>query len=200
MQSFGNSNISGIDTDEMIGKIEQQIGGLLDTLKIDYRNDSNMQNTPKRVAKLLVNEIFNGRYAPRPTITIFPNNKKLDEIYTVGPINLRSTCSHHLLPVIGKVWIGILPNDKLIGLSKFSRLVNWIFLRPQMQEEGIIQLADELESLIEPRGLALVIKATHFCMIQRGVKESDCMMTTSVMRGLFRTNNATRMEFLELIK
>jgi GTP cyclohydrolase I len=119
----------------------------------------------------------------------------------VGPITVRSACSHHLCPVIGKIWIGVLPNKNtnVIGLSKYARLVDWIMGRPQIQEEAIIQLADLIMDKTRPDGLAVVMEASHFCMSWRGVREMDSKMLNSVMRGAFLTNSELRREFLSLI-
>ncbi len=181
-------------------ELEQKIEGVLSTLLIDTESDYNTQETAHRVAKMYLNEVFSGRYQKRPKITEFPNAKNLDQIYTVGPITVRSACSHHLAPILGQCWIGVIPSDHVIGISKFSRLANWIFSRPQIQEEATVQLADELERLMKPHGLAVVVKARHECMSWRGVKEPESAMTTSVMRGYFLKNTATRLEFLSLIK
>ena len=120
----------------------------------------------------------------------------------VGPIKVRSACSHHLCPVMGRVWIGILPNADcaVIGLSKYARLTDWIMSRPQIQEEAVVMLADELERRIKPDGLAVVMEADHFCMHWRGVRDEQAVMTNSVMRGAFRGNDALRREFLSLRK
>jgi GTP cyclohydrolase I len=119
----------------------------------------------------------------------------------VGPITVRSACSHHLVPILGKLWVGILPNEKtnLIGLSKYSRIAEWIMSRPQIQEEAVMQLADELERRMRPDGLALVLEADHFCMQWRGVKD-ESHMTNSIMRGAFLVNPELRGEFLQLVK
>jgi GTP cyclohydrolase I len=119
----------------------------------------------------------------------------------VGPITVRSACSHHLCPVIGKIWIGVLPNKNtnVIGLSKYARLVDWIMGRPQIQEEAIIQLADLILDKTRPDGLAVVMEASHFCMSWRGVREMDSKMLNSVMRGAFLTNPELRREFLSLV-
>ena len=166
-------------------ELEEKIQGVLETLLIDTENDHNTRETAHRVAKMYLGEVFSGRYTERPRITEFPNVKQLNQIYTVGPIAIRSACSHHLVPIMGQCWIGVIPSDHAIGISKFSRLANWIFSRPQIQEEATVQLADELERLIKPYGLAVIVKAKHECMSWRGVKEHDCAMTTSVMRGYF---------------
>jgi GTP cyclohydrolase I len=181
--------------------IETHFGHILDALGIDRSIDHNTEGTAKRVAKMFVDELFAGRYQPRPRITDFPNAGNLDELYVTGPITVRSMCSHHFVPIHGRAWIGVLPSEKVIGLSKFNRLVQWIAARPQIQEEMTVQIADEIEAAIAPRGVAVIVKATHHCMISRGVKEhSDAVMTTSVMRGRMRDNPALRAEFLELIK
>ncbi|MBV8247346.1 MAG: GTP cyclohydrolase I, partial [Comamonas sp.] len=134
-------------------------------------------------------------------ITEFPNAEHLNELMIVGPITVRSACSHHLCPVIGKIWIGVLPNKNtnVIGLSKYARLVDWIMGRPQIQEEAIIQLADLIMDKTRPDGLAVVMEASHFCMSWRGVREMDSKMLNSVMRGAFLTNSELRREFLALI-
>lgn len=173
---------------------------LLDALVIDTENDHNTRETARRLAKMFVRETFRGRYQHGPAITSFPNAKKLDELYTLGPIAVRSTCSHHFAPITGSVWVGVVPGKSVIGISKFSRVADWIMSRPQIQEEAVVQLADTLESLIEPRGVAVVLKATHHCMTMRGVKEHDTSMVTSVMRGLFREAHGTRSEFFNIIQ
>jgi len=120
----------------------------------------------------------------------------------VGPVKVRSACSHHFCPIIGRVWIGLMPNErsKLIGLSKYVRLTDWIMTRPQIQEEAISQLADLLVAKVKPDGLAVVMEADHFCMHWRGVKDENARMTTSVMRGAFLKDHSLRREFLSLIR
>lgn len=187
------------DRQAMRERVEGLYADLLEALHIDWRRDPNTQNTPARVSRLLVDEVMHGRYRPRPRMTTFPNTRKLDELYTVGPIAVRSLCSHHLVPILGDAWIGVIPGDTLIGLSKFSRLTEWVMARPQIQEEAAVQLADEIEGLIHPRGLAVFIRAQHMCMSWRGVRDG-AKMSTSVMRGILREAPAARAEFLETIK
>lgn len=186
--------------EEMLIEVEDSCRRLLWSLRIDTLRDHNAQETAKRMAKMYVKEVFAGRYQPMPKITAFPNAKSLDEIYTVGPISIRSACSHHFAPILGDVWIGIIPGDQVIGLSKFARLTDWIFSRPQIQEEATIQLADLLEEKIKPKALAVVVKADHLCMKWRGVKEPCSNMITSVMRGKFRENPSAKAEFISLIE
>ncbi|MCE2820197.1 MAG: GTP cyclohydrolase I [Phenylobacterium sp.] len=126
----------------------------------------------------------------------------LNELMIVGPITVRSACSHHFCPIMGRLWIGLMPNEhsNLIGLSKYSRLAEWVMSRPQIQEEAITQLADLLMEKVRPDGLAVVMEADHFCMHWRGVKDSETMMINSVMRGSFLKDHTLRAEFLSLIK
>ena len=183
--------------DEVAGKMQ----GVLDSLVIDTISDHNTNDTARRVAKMYLKEVFGGRYVPQPAITEFPNFAHLNELMIVGPITVRSACSHHFCPVIGKVWIGILPNENtnVIGLSKYARLAEWIMGRPQIQEEAVVQLADLIQERTQPDGLAVVMEATHFCMSWRGVKDPDNLMINSVMRGSFLKDPDLRREFLSLI-
>lgn len=181
--------------EELIGKVE----GLLETLLIDTSQDHNTEKTAARVSKMFLREVFAGRYQKPPDMTDFPNVAKLDELYTVGPITVRSACAHHLCPIEGKLWCGVIPSDRVIGLSKFARIARWVMARPQIQEEAVVQLADLLEELIKPRGLAVVINARHSCMTWRGVMEHGTTMTSSVTRGILREAPASRSEFFRLI-
>jgi GTP cyclohydrolase IA len=201
---FANDNISeylnDYDLKEIESNVQAAIINLLDALIIDTENDHNTKETAKRVAKMYVQEVFKGRYLPPPKITDFPNAKNLDQIYTIGPISVRSACSHHLVPIVGQAWIGVIPSDRVIGISKFNRLTDWVMSRPQIQEESTVQLADEIEKRIKPKALAVIVKSTHMCMTWRGVKDNNSSMTTSVMRGLFRNDAAAKEEFLAIIK
>lgn len=185
---------------QLRSEVEGHVEAMLRALVIDTESDHNTQDTARRVARMYLNEVFAGRYEPPPSMTEFPNVEKLNELMVVGPITVRSACSHHLCPIMGKLWIGVLPNadSNLIGLSKFARLADWIMSRPQIQEEAVKTLADELEGKIAPDGLAVVMKADHFCMHWRGVKDSSKMIS-SVMRGSFLRDSSLRKEFLGLI-
>jgi GTP cyclohydrolase I len=201
---FANDNISKYledgDLEKIQVNVEVAMQGVLDALLIDTTNDHNTIETAKRVAKMYVREVFKGRYLPRPAVTDFPNAKQLDEMYTVGPITVRSACSHHLVPILGMAWIGVIPGERVIGLSKFNRLTEWVMARPHIQEEAAVMLADEIEGLIKPKGLAVVIRAAHQCTTWRGIKESNMHMTTSIMRGLLMENDKARNEFLTTIR
>ena len=186
---------------ELQAEVQTHMQKVLEALVIDTASDHNTQDTAKRVAKMFVQEVFRGRYVPMPAITEFPNISRLNELMIVGPITVRSACSHHLCPVLGRVWIGILPNEhsNLIGLSKYARVCEWVMSRPQIQEEAVLMLADVLQDRVKPDGLAIVMEADHFCMHRRGVKDMDTAMTNSVMRGAFLKNPNLRREFLSLL-
>ena len=200
-----NDNISQFiepgDLDKLLDEVEIKMQGVLESMVIDTAGDHNTNNTARRVAKMYLNEVFRGRYVPQPPITEFPNAEHLNELMIVGPITVRSACSHHLCPVIGQIWIGVLPNEhtNVIGLSKYARLAEWIMGRPQIQEEAVVQLADLIQEKTSPDGLAIVMEASHFCMGWRGVKDLDSKMINSVMRGKFLKDSNLRREFLALI-
>lgn len=189
------------ELDLLLEEVATKMRGVLDSLVIDIDNDHNTQDTARRVAKMYLNEVFHGRYRPAPPVTEFPNVTSLNELMIVGPITVRSACSHHFCPIMGRLWIGLMPNQhsNLIGLSKYARLAEWILSRPQIQEEAIAQLADLLIDKVKPDGLAVVMEADHFCMHWRGVKDTGSKMTNSVMRGSFLKDPALRREFLSLI-
>ncbi|WP_269621078.1 GTP cyclohydrolase I [Zhongshania sp. BJYM1] len=203
---YANDNIAEYlkpgELDALRIEVEHRMRDVLDSLVIDINNDHNTIDTAKRIAKMYVNELFKGRYQPAPSMTHFPNISALNELMIVGPITVRSTCSHHLCPIMGRVWVGVLPSadSELIGLSKYARLCTWVMNRPQIQEEAVMALANELEQRIQPTGLAVVMEATHYCMHWRGVKDNQSVMTNSVMRGAMLDNPSLRREFLSLIK
>lgn len=200
-----NDNISEFlepgELEKLLDEVEEKMKSVLASLVIDTEHDHNTENTARRVAKMYVNEVFKGRYVPMPGITEFPNVGHLNELMIVGPITVRSACSHHFCPVIGKIWIGVMPNEytNVIGLSKYARLAEWVMNRPQIQEEAVVQLADLIQEKTQPDGLAIVMEATHYCMAWRGVKDMDSRMINSVMRGVFLKDANLRREFLSLI-
>ncbi|MFN4882942.1 MAG: GTP cyclohydrolase I [Burkholderiales bacterium] len=200
-----NDNISAFfkpgELDVLVDEVAHKMQGVLESLVIDTKNDHNTKNTSRRVAKMFINEVFSGRYIEQPILTKFPNVSALNELMIIGPITVRSACSHHLCPIMGRVWIGVLPSkaSALIGLSKYSRLTEWVMCRPQIQEEAVVELADMLEDKIKPIGLAIVMDADHFCMQWRGVKDRDSKMVNSVMRGAFLKDSSLRRELLSLI-
>jgi GTP cyclohydrolase I len=200
-----NDNIADFiqpgELDLLLNEVEEKMKGVLGSLVIDTEHDHNTDDTARRVAKMYLKEVFQGRYVKAPTITEFPNAEHLNELMIVGPITVRSACSHHFCPIMGKIWIGVLPNEhtNVIGLSKYARLAEWVMGRPQIQEEAVVQLADLIQQKTQPDGLAIVMEATHFCMGWRGVKDVDSKMINSVMRGSFLKDANLRREFLSLI-
>jgi len=201
-----NDNISAFirpgELEGLVDEVAQKMQAVLESLVIDTESDHNTQNTSRRVAKMFVQEVFKGRYTGQPTLTKFPNVSRLNELMIIGPITVRSACSHHLCPIMGRIWIGVLPSKEsaLIGLSKYSRLTEWVMCRPQIQEEAVVELADMLEKKIKPIGVAIVMDADHFCMQWRGVKDRDSKMVNSVMRGAFLKDANLRREFLSLLE
>ncbi|MCX7224962.1 MAG: GTP cyclohydrolase I [Burkholderiales bacterium] len=200
-----NDNIADFiepgELEQLLDEVESKMQGVLGSLVIDTENDHNTGQTARRVAKMYLNEVFRGRYVQSPAVTEFPNAEHLNELMIVGPITVRSACSHHLCPVIGQIWIGVLPNEhtNVIGLSKYARLAEWVMGRPQIQEEAVVQLADLIQKKTQPDGLAIVMEASHFCMGWRGVKDVDSKMINSVMRGSFLKDANLRREFLSLL-
>ncbi len=189
------------EIDGLIDEVAGKLQGVLESLVIDTKSDHNTRGTAYRVAKMYVNEVFTGRYTPQPNLTKFPNITRLNELMIIGPIAVKSACSHHLCPIMGRVWIGVLPDKQtaLIGLSKYARITEWIMCRPQIQEEAVVELANILEEKMKPTGLALVMEADHFCMQWRGVKDLNSKMVNSVMRGSFLKDANLRREFLALM-
>lgn len=200
-----NDNIADFlqpgDMEGILAEVREKMKEVLASLVIDTDGDHNTQGTANRIAKMFIKEVFAGRYSSMPVLTEFPNISQLNELMVIGPISVRSACSHHFCPIMGKVWIGVLPNkdSNLIGLSKYARMTEWIMGRPQIQEEAVIQLADVLEEKMKPLGLAVVMDADHLCMQWRGVKDADSKMLNSVMRGTFLKDPNLRREFLSLL-
>jgi GTP cyclohydrolase I len=200
-----NDNISAFvepgELDALLEEVQTKFKSVLESLVIDTESDHNTQETARRVAKMYLTEVFRGRYSSEPKVTEFPNVEALNELMIVGPITIRSACSHHFCPIMGRLWIGLMPNEhsNLIGLSKYSRLAEWVMSRPQIQEEAITQLADVLIEKVRPDGLAIVMEADHHCMHWRGVKDNASKMINSVMRGSFLKDHTLRREFLSLL-
>ena len=180
-------------------EVAEAFEDVLKALVINTTDDHNTKATAQRVAKMFVHEIFRGRYYPPPEVTSFPNAKEYDQIYITGPMSINSTCAHHFQPITGQAYVGVFPGKRVVGLSKFNRIVDWIASRPQIQEEMTEQIADMVEKETEAQGVAVVIKAEHFCMTARGVKEHESEMMTSVVRGMFRDEPATKAEFFSLL-
>lgn len=199
-----NDNISEFLSEEeraaLIDEVAEKMKEVLHSLVIDVENDHNTEDTARRVAKMFINETLAGRYLSRPSTTEFPNIQAYDELYLVGPIEIKSMCAHHFQNISGNCWVGVFPGKNVVGLSKFNRIVNWIARRPQIQEEMTVQIADEIESMTKAEGLAVVIKAEHACCTMRGVMAHQSDMTTSVLRGCIKDEMHLRQEFFSLLK
>lgn len=196
-----NHNISEFIEDGELEQLQKEVEcafqGVLNTLVIDTDNDHNTQETAKRVAKMYVQEIFGGRFKKTPKVTAFPN-MGYKSLYTSGPISIRSTCAHHFQNIVGKAWVGIVPDKEVIGLSKFNRIVHHIAERPQIQEEMTTDIANELSRFAKTPHVAVVVKAEHHCMTHRGVREHESDMTTAIMLGAFNEDPALKQEFYDI--
>lgn len=196
-----NDNISEFldenDVEALVDEVAEQFQGVLNSLVIDTEHDHNTQDTARRVAKMFVKETFSGRYRSTPKVTAFPN-MGYKSLYTTGPISIRSTCAHHFQNIVGRCWVGIVPEEEVIGLSKFNRLVHHICERPQIQEEMTTQIADALKKYAKTDNIAVVVKAEHHCMTMRGVREHESDMTTAIMLGAFEKDPALKKEFYDI--
>ena len=195
-----NSALSDDERAEMIKLLEERFSEVMDIMRIS-KNDPNSRFTPRRIAKMYVNELFAGRYEAPPKITVFPNRNKVNNLVVNQGIKIMSACSHHWQTISGYCTIGYIPNEHVIGISKLTRIAQWFARRPQIQEELGEQIADYIEELIKPNALAVVINAKHYCMISRGVNasETNSKMITSVMRGWMMDDYSLRNEFMKLI-
>jgi GTP cyclohydrolase I len=183
----------------MIGAATGKIAELFDILHIDHRNDHNTRDTPLRVARMLVEELMRGRFSYPPALTEFDNIEKYDELIVTGPIEMRSTCAHHLMPIYGDAYIGIVPSltGKIIGLSKYDRVVAHFSERPQIQEELVKQIGQFIMDRTAPRGVAVRLRAVHMCRTHRGVRSSHRgRMVTNAWFGELATDTRLKDEFL----
>lgn len=196
-----NGNIGLTEKQKLQKKkqLEKIFTKFLDVLGYDQENDYNIKETPKRMAKMYIDELFVGNYSDPPNITVFPNSKEYDQMIVSGPISVKSVCSHHLVSFVGTAWVGYVPDKNVIGLSKFSRIVKYFMRRPQIQEELTEQISDYIQELVSPKGLIIAMKCQHMCMTVRGVNEPDSWMFTSSVKGAFAENLSTRQEFFNLI-
>ncbi len=199
----GNESYKGLSPktqEKIIPEVAYYFGKILFTMGFDL-SDPHLKDSPNRMAKSLVTEYCKGNYEKAPNVTVFPNDDKIDHIIISKKIDVRSMCSHHFAPFFGHAYIGYIPNQKLVGLSKFARIVNWYSRRPQVQESIGEQVANHFMAVVKPLAFAIVIEATHTCTTLRGAEQSlESSMKTAVMRGGFAEDMASRMEFYELIK
>jgi GTP cyclohydrolase IA len=188
------------ERDAMVMAAARKIEELFDVLRIDHQNDHNTRETPQRVAKMYVEELLEGRFTAPPKITEFDNAQAYDQLIITGPIELRSMCAHHLMPIYGQAYIGILPaaDGKIIGLSKYDRIVEYFASRFQIQEELVKQIGQYIMDMTEPRGLAVRISAVHMCKTQRGVRASHrSRMVNTYYWGELASDTALKGEFLQ---
>ena len=184
----------------MLAAAAQKVEELFDVLRIDHRNDHNTRETPLRVAKMFVEEILQGRYTAPPRITEFDNAQAYDQLIVTGPLEIRSMCAHHLMPIYGHAVIGILPaaDGKIIGLSKYDRIVEYFASRLQIQEELVKQIGQYIMDATKPRGLAVRVSAVHMCKTQRGVRASRrSRMVNTYYWGEMAKDAGLKSEFLQ---
>ena len=187
--------------DELIKEATEAFENVLDTLLIDRETDPNSKGTAKRLAKMYFNEIMAGRYDPAPDATSFPN--EVEDGYKgmlVVRSELRSMCSHHHQPVVGVAYIGIIAADRLIGLSKYTRIAQWCARRGTLQEELCNDIAKEIMAATGSRDVAVYIQATHGCCENRGIMAKSSLTQTTVLRGAFQSDDSTKKEFFDNIK
>lgn len=180
-------------------KIAEHMTEIMQLLQLDLTDDS-LAETPKRIAKMYVDEIFSGlEYQNFPKITLIENKMQVDEMVAVRDINLTSTCEHHFVTIDGKATVAYLPKDKVIGLSKINRIVQFFAQRPQVQERLTQQILVALQTLLQTKNVAISIDAVHYCVKARGVRDVTSSTTTTALGGIFKTNPTTRQEFLSLL-
>ena len=189
------------DKEQLINEATEAFESVLDHLIIDRHNDPNSKGTARRLAKMYFNEIMHGRYDPIPNATAFPN--KGEDAYTgmlVVRSELKSVCSHHHQPVTGTAYIGVIPNGKVIGLSKYTRIAQWCARRGTLQEELCNDIAREIEKATDAKHLGVYIQATHGCCENRGIMAHSSLTQTTVLKGSFKDDPATKKEFMDNIK
>lgn len=191
---------SALEQARMVAAAARKVEELFDILRIDHANDHNTRDTPRRFAKMLVHETMRGRFNAPPEITEFENARGFDTMIVTGPIELRSTCAHHMMPIYGECFIGILPakDGKIIGLSKYDRIVEYFASRLQIQEELVQQIRDFVVEKTEPLGLAVRVSAVHMCKTHRGVRSSHAgRMVSSAFHGDFATDRSLQTAFAQ---
>ena len=192
-------NAFELSNDEKINRIELDVEHIMETLGLDL-NDDSLSGTPKRVAKMFVNELFSGLDPKnKPKASTFENKYKYGEMLVEKNITLYSTCEHHLLPIIGRAHVAYISNGTVVGLSKMNRIVEYYANRPQVQERLTIQIVRELQEVLNTKDVACVIDAKHLCVNSRGIKDIESSTVTSEFGGQFK-NKDVRREFLDYIK
>lgn len=192
------ANAHDLNDQQKIEKIQSNFAEILETLGLDLTDDS-LKNTPHRVAKMYVEEIFSGLNPKnKPSVTLFDNKYKYHQMLVEKNIAVYSMCEHHLVPIIGKAHVGYISNGQVIGLSKINRIVRYFCQRPQVQERLTKQIANEFKSILGTNDIAVVIEAHHMCVSSRGVRDVNSSTVTADINGSF-TKEATRLEFLNYL-
>ncbi len=187
---------NGLNRDEKYEKIKESMTDVVSTLGLDLTDDSLME-TPHRIAKMYVDEIFSGLdYSSFPKITVIDNKMAVDEMIKVSDISFTSTCEHHFVTIDGMAKIAYIPNDKIIGLSKINRLVRFFGQRPQVQERLTKQVLIAMQALLGTDNVAVSIDAAHYCVKARGVMDATSQTQTTALGGIFKSDGKTRAEFL----
>ena len=208
---YGDDHVSGsaqtplrddafaISNDQKIELIQEKVAEILHTLGMDLTDDS-LKGTPKRVAKMFVNEIFRGLHPEKkPKASTFENKYKYGEMLVEKNITLYSTCEHHLLPIVGKAHVAYVSNGTVVGLSKMNRIVQYYAQRPQVQERLTMQIVEELQKVLNTKDVACVIDAKHLCVNARGISDITSSTVTAEFGGIFQDQNK-KQEFLDYIK
>ena len=204
---WANDNISSVleegDKQALIEEAVPAFENVLQTLLIDTKTDPNSQDTARRMAKMYINEIMSGRYDPMPAPNAFPNYVNEGEGYEgmlVVRSELTSLCSHHHQTVKGVAYIGIIAGPKLLGLSKYTRIAQWCAMRGTLQEELNVMIADEIQKHTGSENVGVYVQATHGCCENRGIKAHSSLTQTTVLRGAFKNDPATKKEFIDNVK
>ncbi|GAL20913.1 GTP cyclohydrolase I type 1 [Vibrio maritimus] len=185
-----------MSSDQKYNRIKGLLTEVVSTLGLDLTDDS-LAETPHRIAKMYVHEIFSGLdYHNFPKISVIDNKMSVDEMVNVSDIDLTSTCEHHFITIDGLAQVAYIPKSKILGLSKINRIVRFFAQRPQVQERLTQQILVAIQTLVETENVAVTIKATHYCVKSRGVMDANSETTTTALGGTFKTNPQTRAEFL----
>lgn len=191
---------NGLSNPDKIEKITEKFTEIMEILGLDLQDDS-LRETPKRVAKMYVNEVFGGLDPKNfPKMTVIDNSMKYDQMIVVQNISCLSFCEHHFLPIDGVATIAYIPNEKVIGLSKINRIVQFFSRRPQVQERLTKQIADSLQYVLGTEHVAVHINAKHYCVVMRGIEDTGSLTSTADLRGHFKSRQETRQEFLQHCK
>lgn len=191
---------NGLSDRMKVSRIKKHMTSIMQILGLDLSDDS-LTDTPLRIAKMYVHELFKGlRPEAFPKITCIENKMKVDEMVSVTGIRVLSVCEHHFVTIDGYATVAYIPKDKVIGLSKINRVVDYFARRPQVQERLTIQIAQTLQNILETENVAVHIKAKHYCVISRGIEDTESETTSTALRGLFKSDPAARAEFLRTCK